>query len=310
MNDIESRIASLELMFSKSTTTGLCTALDKKLQTFIGQRLIELEGRIGIVMDSKVDGTDFYVNIKNKIDKNDFEKILAEVLHMKEGFKNAIKTNNEIKEEFIKIKENQKEEWKEELKDFKKQLKNLRIDFDEIEEYFNEQRKIDENEYSKSPALSYIKPQMELSPETTNPTQTTNNIPNPTPVINTIPLENSIPESIEKVENSEITTNKTEENKITDSEKNIVKIDTPKVEPQKIEVTEFKPTQIQYNPPPVINNKANSKYGKRPNEIAIVMDLIKNIQTQINNSTMNVADVNKEVKSIHNTVLFCNRIDN
>jgi len=139
--NLRARVSALELMFSKTTLTGMCTSIDKKFQAMINQRLIDLEKRTMIVADSKVDSADYYLKLKSKLDKIEFEKVLAELVQVRKNLDEVTKTNIEIREQFNRSEERHSNE----LNKTQSQLKQLRADF---QDYCNEQNNMEDIEDS------------------------------------------------------------------------------------------------------------------------------------------------------------------
>ena len=88
---LESRVERLETMLS---------GIDKKMLNMIKQHIASLETRTLTLIDSKVDVTDYYLKLKSKVEKDDFESILKQILIMKQSFSEVIESNKEMKKEF------------------------------------------------------------------------------------------------------------------------------------------------------------------------------------------------------------------
>eukprot|EP00826_Nyctotherus_ovalis_P066507 TRINITY_DN9833_c0_g1_i14.p1 TRINITY_DN9833_c0_g1~~TRINITY_DN9833_c0_g1_i14.p1 ORF type:complete len:125 (-),score=23.15 TRINITY_DN9833_c0_g1_i14:46-420(-) len=106
MEDLEKRVALLESTLNPPSEIGGVSMLEKRMQRMIGQHLSNLESRMTALIDSKVDSSDCYLQLKAKVNKTDFEKILAQMLILKKGHEEALANNKELSSNMKRIENN------------------------------------------------------------------------------------------------------------------------------------------------------------------------------------------------------------
>jgi len=120
--ELEKRIGFLENMFSNSTNTGLNLNIEKKIQSVIKNYFTDLENRTVAITDSKVDATDCYLKLKEKVNRGEFEKMLDQFLQLKKEFMNA-KESNELLRKQVADTENK----------FSSEMKNVVTKFSDLQ---------------------------------------------------------------------------------------------------------------------------------------------------------------------------------
>jgi len=146
-SNLSARMMILEGMFSNTSTTGMCVAIEKKIQGLIKQHLVELEARAVALTDSKVDASDFYLKLKTKVETTDFSKILNQFLAVKNHFNELIESNDKLKK---RVEENEAK--------YSKEIKALHtIVNNSLKEYKEKFQTLSEQIKAKETATQIIK---------------------------------------------------------------------------------------------------------------------------------------------------------